>query len=171
MRQGLTAAHRRGLIHRDIKPANLWLEEPSGRLKILDFGLAQQRSETNCESGEISGTPGFVSPEQARGFAVDARSDLFSLGCVLYLIASGKAAFGGPTSLQVLWTAIAERPPRRLTNPALPKELSELIDELVALKREVAQPPPMSSLRDCKQLSEHQSSEENGRFAGAVSCC
>ena len=79
---GLSAAHEGGLVHRDIKPANIWIEAPSGRVKILDFGLARMTtSELHLtRTGAVLGTVGFMSPEQGRGQAVDARSDLFSLG-------------------------------------------------------------------------------------------
>jgi serine/threonine protein kinase len=109
--EGLAAAHQRGLIHRDIKPANIWLEtlgEPgesageargssSGyRVKILDFGLARptEPEEPLTQTGVVIGTPEFMAPEQARGEAVDARCDLFSLGCVCYRMATGKVPFG-----------------------------------------------------------------------------
>src|SRR5262249_47041463 len=77
---GLGAVHRHGLIHRDLKPGNIWLESPSGQVKILDFGLARfVNDNTNLTApGTIMGTPAFMSPEQAAGVVVDARSDLFS---------------------------------------------------------------------------------------------
>ena len=92
--EGLAAAHEQGLIHRDIKPANIWLEEGTGRVKILDFGLARSAEEAGrlTQDGTILGTPAFMAPEQAMGGSqVDHRSDLFSLGCVLYRMVTGRA--------------------------------------------------------------------------------
>lgn len=79
--QGLAVAHAQGLIHRDIKPANIWLEAPTGRVKILDFGLARSQAESGnlTATGAIMGTPAYMAPEQARGKSIDARADLFSL--------------------------------------------------------------------------------------------
>jgi serine/threonine protein kinase len=94
---GLAAAHARGLVHRDIKPSNLWLEAPTGRVKILDFGLARLNSGT-CQASQVGlivGTPAFMAPEQARGEAVDYRADLFSLGCVLYWLCTSELPFKG----------------------------------------------------------------------------
>ena len=101
---GLAAAHRRGLIHRDIKPANIWLEAPSGRVKILDFGMARsERDDVQItHSGTVVGTPAYMAPEQARGEAVGAGSDLFSLGCVLYRLCTGRLPFEGETIMAVL---------------------------------------------------------------------
>ncbi|HEV3447860.1 MAG TPA: protein kinase, partial [Gemmataceae bacterium] len=95
MAEGLSAAHEHGLIHRDIKPANVWLEGKKGRVKILDFGLARAATDEShlTQSGAIMGTPAFMAPEQAQGKNVEPRSDLFSLGCVLYRMATGKAPF------------------------------------------------------------------------------
>ena len=94
---GLAVAHARGLIHRDIKPANIWLEAPSGRVKILDFGLARSQSEQAqlTVSGTILGTPAYMAPEQGGGLPVDHRADLFSLGCILYEMLTGKRPFSG----------------------------------------------------------------------------
>src|SRR5205807_4521540 len=88
---GLAVIHRHGLILRDLKPANLWVEEPGERVKILDFGLARFVNDDDAvtATGAVLGTPCYMSPEQARGEAVDARSDLFSLGCVLYALCTG----------------------------------------------------------------------------------
>ncbi|MEI7685681.1 MAG: serine/threonine-protein kinase, partial [Planctomycetota bacterium] len=92
---GLAAAHHRGVIHRDIKPSNIWLEEGSDRVKILDFGLAQDsKAETLLtQEGSVVGTPAYMAPEQAQGIKVDHRADLFSLGCVLYQMICGMSPF------------------------------------------------------------------------------
>jgi predicted Ser/Thr protein kinase len=120
---GLAAAHARGLVHRDIKPSNLWLEAPTGRVKILDFGLARLNSEAGqvSQAGLIVGTPAFMAPEQARGAAVDYRADLFSLGCVLYWLCTGRLPFQGTDVLSTL-TALATR------NPEPPKAISAEVD-------------------------------------------
>jgi serine/threonine protein kinase len=103
-----------------------------GRVKILDFGLAQ--SSQAEATGEIVGTPAYMSPEQCKGAPVDARSDLFSLGCVLYRMATGQHPFRrGADTLATLWQVALEVPPSpRTLNPKIPKKLSKLIDELLA---------------------------------------
>jgi tetratricopeptide (TPR) repeat protein len=133
--EGLAAAHARGLVHRDIKPANLWLERDRGRLKLLDFGLAQAaRAEMRLtQPGAVVGTPGFMAPEQAAGQPLDGRCDLFSLGCVLYLAATGQRPFQGPDVISALVAAATEHPPPPAElNPALPPALSDLIMALLA---------------------------------------
>lgn len=101
--EGLAAAHRGGVIHRDIKPANILVEEGNGRVLISDFGLARALDDATLTcSGMIAGTPQYMSPEQARGEAVDARSDLFSLGSLLYALATGRPPFRAETPLAVL---------------------------------------------------------------------
>ena len=143
---GLAAAHEKGLVHRDIKPANIWLEAPKGRVKILDFGLARpakpdrEDAERLTHDGMVIGTPSFMSPEQARGEAVDFRTDLFSLGTVLYRLCTGHLPFSGPTTLAVLTQlAIDNPPPASEVNPQVPAALSELIDRL--LKKDPADRP------------------------------
>jgi formylglycine-generating enzyme required for sulfatase activity/serine/threonine protein kinase len=132
--EGLAAAHAADLIHRDIKPANLWLEAPSGRVKILDFGLARGASRSDItRSGEVLGTPQYMSPEQARGKTIDARADLFSLGAVMYRMATGREAFTGSDVLAVLSSlAMDDPPPPRNVNPKVPAALSTLILQLLS---------------------------------------
>ena len=100
---GLAAAHAQGLIHRDIKPSNIMLENELARVKITDFGLARAVDDTRqTHYGTLAGTPLYMSPEQARGEPMDRRSDLFSLGSVLYAMATGRAAFHGESAVEVI---------------------------------------------------------------------
>ncbi len=127
---GLAAAHDHGLVHRDIKPANLFLEGPKRRVKILDFGLARlDRGSTKLtQLGVVVGTVGYLSPEQAAGRVVDARSDLFSLGCLLYHLTTGDMPFkGGDLIAQLNALATVEPMPPSLLNADVPEVLSDLI--------------------------------------------
>jgi serine/threonine protein kinase len=139
--QGLAAAHAAGLIHRDIKPANLWLAALAGgsdgdrfQVKILDFGLArplESESDLTCPQA-VLGTPAYMSPEQADGLPVDARCDLFSLGCVLYQLATGSKPFNGATFTAVLRAVADHTPPSpHSVRPELPPGLSDLIMQLL----------------------------------------
>jgi WD40 repeat protein len=134
---GLAAAHRRGLVHRDIKPANIWLEEGTGRVKILDFGLARASSEGAhlTQSGMIVGTPAYMAPEQANGQPLDGRTDLFSLGCVLYQASTGQLPFKGNDMMSVLLAVASHRPrPPHEVNAQLPHAFSDLVMRLLAKK-------------------------------------
>ncbi|MGE3806245.1 MAG: serine/threonine-protein kinase [Gemmataceae bacterium] len=132
--QGLAAAHERGLIHRDIKPANLWLQAPIGRVKILDFGLVRAGNDPKLtETGHVVGTPQYMSPEQAAGDRLDPRSDLFSFGCVLYRLCTGRLPFDGPNSIAILSKLANHNPvPVRRRNPEIPEKVSDLIMQLLA---------------------------------------
>jgi serine/threonine protein kinase len=136
---GLQALHDRGVIHRDLKPANVWLEEPDRCVRILDLGLARfvHDNSGSTEPGMIVGTPAFMSPEQAGGDRLDARSDLFGLGAVLYRLATGQLPFRGDTTLAVL-TAVATHQPRPVNelNPAVPRSLAKFITRLLAKQPE-----------------------------------
>jgi serine/threonine protein kinase len=137
--RGLAAAHAKGLIHRDIKPANLWLEAPQGRVKILDFGLARGDNDDMqlTQTGAVLGTPTYMSPEQGRGEPADARSDLFSLGCVLYRLCTGRLPFNGKTVMAILHALATNNPtPVAEVNPKIPSEVAELTMRLLAKPRE-----------------------------------
>ncbi|MBM3982919.1 MAG: hypothetical protein FJ304_22135 [Planctomycetes bacterium] len=132
--RGLAAVHELGLIHRDIKPGNLWLEAPHGRVKLLDFGLARVEGEDThlTGTGTVMGTPAFMSPEQGRGKKLDPRSDLFTLGVLLYRLCTGKMPFVGDTTMAIL-TALAVDTPTapRLLRPDLPEALEAVIVKLL----------------------------------------
>jgi len=138
--RALCVAHAQNLIHRDIKPANIWLEtidKKTGkiRIKILDFGLARYVEQTNgfTQAGMVVGTPHYISPEQARGKDLDSRSDLFSLGVVLYRLSTKKFPFDGPDTLALL-TALAVDTPKPIheLNPEAPAAFDELVMKLLA---------------------------------------
>ena len=129
---GLAAAHSQGLVHRDIKPSNIMLEDGVERLTITDFGLARACDDASMtRSGVIAGTPQYMSPEQARGEAVDPRSDLFSLGSVLYAMCTGHSPFRAETSYGVLHR-ITHQTPRaiREINSEVPVWMCRLIERL-----------------------------------------
>jgi hypothetical protein len=130
---GLRAAHQRGLVHRDIKPANILLEASTQRVKITDFGLARAVDDGHLsKEGRIAGTPQFMSPEQAKGLRVDHRSDLFSLGCVLYAMCTGRLAFSAATALTTLRGICDAQPaPIHQANASIPPWLEELVGRLL----------------------------------------
>lgn len=137
----VSTAHQQGVIHRDLKPANLMLSE-EGRLKVLDFGLAKWKQEIAgaaleselptaahlTEEGRILGTVAYMSPEQAEGKTIDQRTDIFSLGIILYEMASGQRPFSGETKASIM-SSILRDTPRSVTeiNPGIPRDLSKII--------------------------------------------
>jgi len=131
--EGLAAAHRQGLVHRDIKPANILLEEGGHRILISDFGLARALDDVSMTaSGVIAGTPPYMSPEQARGEAAHYPSDLFSLGSVLYAMATGRPPFRGESSLAILRQIGQQRvTPIRELNERMPAWLDRLLARLM----------------------------------------
>jgi serine/threonine protein kinase len=129
---GLAAAHNQGLVHRDVKPSNILLENGVERVKLTDFGLARAVDDASLtQSGVVAGTPQYMSPEQARGEAVDHRSDLFSLGSVLYFMCTGHAPFRASSTPAVLRRVSDERP-RRLgeINNDIPGWLEAIVERL-----------------------------------------
>jgi Protein kinase domain/WD domain, G-beta repeat len=131
---GLAAAHRHGLVHRDVKPANILLENSVERVKITDFGLARAADDASLtRSGIIAGTPAYMSPEQAGGERVDPRSDLFSLGSVLYALCTGHPPFRADSAMAVLRRVCDDTPrPIRDINPAIPEWLAAVVAKLQA---------------------------------------
>ncbi|MFO0903686.1 MAG: protein kinase [Pirellulales bacterium] len=135
MAAGLAAAHDKGLIHRDIKPGNILLEAGAEqKVKITDFGLARAADDaTMTRTGTIAGTPMFMSPEQAMGQTLDHRSDLFSLGSVMYQMASGRPPFRGANAIAVLKRVVDEAPrPIQDILPEVPEWLCAIIEKLHA---------------------------------------
>src|SRR5678816_1061786 len=147
----LCATHSVGIIHRDIKPENIMLRR-DGIVKVLDFGLAKLARDrqtdhadsqaltqalVNTELGMVLGTAPYMSPEQARGLEVDARTDIWSLGCVLYEMVAGRTPFAGPTSLDIM-SGVLQREPDSLTQhqPDCPRDLDRIISRALRKDRE-----------------------------------
>jgi eukaryotic-like serine/threonine-protein kinase len=135
---GLSAAHEQHLIHRDIKPGNVLIEQNSGRVLLTDFGLARATEDVKLtQTGFVAGTPLYMSPEQAKGETLDSRTDLFSLGGVMYSMATGKPPFDGSSPYVVL-RQVSEKSHRPIheLNGEIPDDLVELIDRLLTKDRE-----------------------------------
>jgi serine/threonine protein kinase len=129
---GVAAAHAQGLVHRDVKPANILLGSGAERVRITDFGIAHLQTEPRItQSGLIAGTPQYMSPEQVRGETLDGRSDLFSLGSVMYAMCTGRPPFQADSNYQLLHQVVsADRVPVEDINPAVPDWLAAIVAKL-----------------------------------------
>lgn len=140
--EALAAAHRHQIVHRDLKPDNVMLIERAGvgeAIKVLDFGIARVERKTASDTavGQVLGTPAYMSPEQARGLAVDARSDIYSLGLILHELLTGEPTFTGDSAHMVMLKHVEARPPRLPST--VPPALVGLIDAM--LQKEPARRP------------------------------
>ena len=160
--RGMTVAHRAGIIHRDLKPANVLLNE-SDLVKVVDFGLAAASSLRGyglTRTGLILGTPAYIAPEQAQGGKVDPRTDIYSLGVIMYEMLCGRPPYIGPDPVSILLQHVQGKltPPRQV-NPALPPGLEAHILKAMAL---AASGPPPEHGRAGRAL--HASIERRGRL-------
>ena len=137
--RGLAAAHAKGLMHRDIKPANIWIDQSGDRLKLLDFGLVRAMDDDPAmtETGMIAGTPSYMSPEQSRGQELDTRTDLFSLGSLLYECVTGRPPYRATNVLGTLHAIQNNQPPApHELNDSIPRDFSWLIMALLDKDRD-----------------------------------
>ncbi|MFC1533415.1 CHASE2 domain-containing protein [Thermodesulfobacteriota bacterium] len=145
----LDFAHGKGIVHRDIKPANIMQIEETQEIKVTDFGIARITSSSKTKTGVIMGTPSYMSPEQVAGKKVDGRSDIFSLGVVLFELLCGEKPFGGEDMTSLMYKIAKEKHPSvRSINPRVPQVLEKIIDKALEKDQE-------KRYQKAGQMSEH----------------
>ena len=164
----LRFAHRNGVVHRDIKPHNVLVDE-EGRVKVTDFGIARAGASEMTEVGSIIGTAQYLSPEQARGAPVDARSDLYSVGVVLYELLTGEAPYNGETPVEIAMKHLSAVPePPSAKRPDVPPELDRLVMKLIAKAPEDRYQSAGEMLRDLSKVREIMNTSSGIQPAGDV---
>jgi serine/threonine protein kinase len=132
----LDYAHEHGIFHRDVKPDNIMLMK-NGTVKVMDFGIARAVDSTLTKTGSVMGTPAYMSPEQASGWKIDGRSDIFSLGVILYELLTGRRPFSGDTFPSLMFAIIKEDPnPPSLVDPNISKAWDAIVMKALAKTRE-----------------------------------
>ncbi len=155
---GLGFAHRNGTVHRDVKPGNI-LITPAGQVKVTDFGIARAfgSGDELTQTGSVMGTATYFSPEQAQGKNVDPRSDLYSLGVVLFEMVTGSPPFTGDSPVAIAYKHVQEAPPRPTSiNPAVPKSLEIVIAQLLAKNQDQRYPSAEEVRADLRRFREGQ---------------
>jgi serine/threonine protein kinase len=154
----LAFAHRHGVVHRDIKPSNVLITE-DGIVKVADFGIARAitNDEDLTQTGSVLGTATYISPEQARGEDLDGRSDVYSLGVVLYEMLAGTPPFLGETPIAVAYKHVTEQPvPLRRVNPRVPADLEAVVMRCLAKQRDQRYPDATALRSDLLRVLEHR---------------
>src|SRR6185295_11783729 len=171
----LQAAHAAGIAHRDIKPENIMIRS-DGYIKVLDFGLAKLTEQESAPAtpetnpGVVMGTPRYMSPEQARGLDVDLRTDIFSLGTVIYEMVTGKVPFEGETTSDIIAAIIKDEPePMSLSVPELPSEFEEVVNKALAKDLERRYPTIAEFGSDLQRLKDGIQLNALARFTSDAS--
>jgi beta-lactam-binding protein with PASTA domain/predicted Ser/Thr protein kinase len=167
--RALASAHAQGIVHRDIKPGNVMVTR-DGLVKVMDFGIARIQTDiTAPQTSSVIGTPTYLSPEQAQGHAVDARSDLYSLGCVLYELLAGRPPFTGDTPVAIAYKQVNEAPvPPSSHNPDVPPRLDAVVMKCLAKNPANRYQSAEELAADLERVKQGQDVEATPLMAGAV---